>query len=67
VAPDSSCAKKGSGGSGGSGSGTPENTAALCGDGLDNDGDKFKDCDDFDCCALVDCKTIAPQSACGKK
>jgi hypothetical protein len=69
VAPDSTCATKGSGGSGGSGGGpgTPENTVALCGDGQDNDGDKFKDCDDFDCCALVDCKTIAPQSACGKK
>ncbi|MBN2693380.1 hypothetical protein JXR93_01835 [bacterium] len=26
-----------------------ENTDALCSDGIDNDGDGFKDCDDYDC------------------
>jgi hypothetical protein len=66
VAPDSSCAKKGTGGSGG-GSGTPENTVEACSDKQDNDGDKFVDCDDFDCCDLVDCKTTAPDSSCAKK
>jgi hypothetical protein len=66
LAPESSCAKQGTGGSGGS-SGTPENTVAACTDKVDNDGDKFIDCDDFDCCALVDCKTIDPESSCAKK
>jgi hypothetical protein len=65
IDPSSSCAKKGSGGSGGSTG--KENTVALCGDGKDNDGDKFIDCDDFDCCPIVDCKAIAPTSACAKK
>ena len=27
----------------------PENTNALCSDGIDNDQDTFVDCDDFDC------------------
>jgi hypothetical protein len=67
LAPDSSCAKKGSGGSGGSGGGSPENTVEACSDGKDNDGDKYTDCNDFDCCALIDCKTTAPDSSCAKK
>lgn len=29
-----------------------ENTALACGDGIDNDGDGFIDCDDSDCAAL---------------
>jgi hypothetical protein len=33
----------------GGGNGMPENTDALCSDGLDNDGDRFIDCMDFDC------------------
>jgi hypothetical protein len=28
---------------------SPENTAASCSDGVDNDGDSFVDCTDFDC------------------
>ncbi|HDR14972.1 MAG TPA: hypothetical protein ENN79_05705 [Desulfobacteraceae bacterium] len=28
---------------------TFENTPAACSDGVDNDGDGFIDCDDFDC------------------
>jgi hypothetical protein len=59
--PESSCAKKGSGGSGGSSSGG-ENTVALCSDGKDNDSDKFIDCDDFDCCPIVSC---AKGTSCG--
>jgi hypothetical protein len=27
----------------------PEDTNALCSDGLDNDGDTFIDCNDFNC------------------
>ena len=27
----------------------PENTDALCSDGVDNDGDSYLDCEDFDC------------------
>ena len=41
-----------------------ENTAATCGDGCDNDGDRFADCDDFDCCGAVTC---APGTACGDR
>ncbi len=33
----------------------PEDTAAKCGDGVDNDGDGFKDCADADCTTLGDC------------
>jgi hypothetical protein len=33
-----------------------ENTAALCGDGIDNDGNGFTDCEDFSCqAASADC------------
>jgi len=32
-----------------------ENTAAACSDGCSNDGDRFADCNDFDCCGLVTC------------
>jgi hypothetical protein len=67
LAPGSFCGTQGGGGSGGSSGGNAENSAALCSDGQDNDGDTFSDCEDFDCCPLLDCKTIAPQSACGKK
>lgn len=34
---------------GGTSTGTPENTDALCSDGVSNDGDRFVDCDDYDC------------------
>jgi UPF0271 protein len=67
TAPDSACAKKGSGGSGGSGGGSPENTVEACTDKVDNDNDKFIDCNDFDCCKVVDCKTLAPDSSCAKQ
>ena len=30
-------------------SGDPEDTDALCSDGMDNDGDGYTDCEDFDC------------------
>ena len=34
----------------------PENTAAACGDGCDNEADTFVDCDDRDCCPVrTDC------------
>ncbi len=35
----------------------PENTAAACGDGIDNDCDRFTDCADFNCrsCAIPSC------------
>jgi hypothetical protein len=32
-----------------------ENTDALCSDGVSNDGDRFVDCDDFDCKDIVHC------------
>lgn len=41
-----------------------ENTAALCGDGMDNDGDTFIDCDDTECCDLVSCDT---STRCGQR
>jgi hypothetical protein len=53
------------GGAGGS-SGTPENTAELCSDGQDNDGNNFIDCNDKGCCGVVDCSSD-PTSYCGKK
>ncbi|MCS6901687.1 MAG: hypothetical protein NZX77_18200, partial [Polyangiaceae bacterium] len=61
--PESSCAQKGSGGS----PGTSENTVELCSDGKDNDGDKYIDCDDFNCCDLIDCKAKFPESSCAQK
>lgn len=33
----------------------PEDNVAACSDGCSNDGDRFSDCDDFDCCGLVSC------------
>lgn len=41
----------------------PENTAAACSDGCDNDGDRFVDCNDFDCCSHVSC---GPTTSCGR-
>lgn len=42
----------------------PENTLAACSDGCSNDGDKYIDCDDFDCCPVrTDCPAT---TACGK-
>ena len=66
AAPDSYCGKGGTG-SGGSNGGGSENTLALCTDGTDNDGDKFTDCDDYDCCDVADCKNTKPQSKCATK
>jgi 5-methylthioadenosine/S-adenosylhomocysteine deaminase len=37
------------GGSAGSGAGVPEDNDAACSDGIDNDGDSYIDCKDFDC------------------
>lgn len=48
-------------GSGASG----ENTVAACKDAKDNDGDGYIDCDDAECCSLVDCST-KPTSYCAK-
>jgi len=37
---------------------TPETTLAQCSDGCDNDGNRFYDCNDFDCCGVrTDCPT----------
>ncbi len=51
-APDETCGGAGTenvcGKPGGTNS-TAENTDALCSDGISNDGDRFVDCDDFDC------------------
>ena len=33
----------------------PENTAAACTDGCSNDGDRYIDCEDYDCCDVVTC------------
>ncbi|MDP7037639.1 MAG: thrombospondin type 3 repeat-containing protein, partial [Myxococcota bacterium] len=33
-----------------------ENTEATCADGLDNDGDNYIDCDDWDCDSFLPCK-----------
>lgn len=32
-----------------------ENTVAACTDGCSNDGDRWSDCEDFDCCPVVSC------------
>jgi hypothetical protein len=53
------------GGSGGSTSSGSEDTPKLCSDGKDNDGDKYVDCEDKDCCGIVDCSN-KPKSYCGK-
>lgn len=42
----------------------PENTAVACGDGCDNDGNGFADCNDFDCCSVVSC---GPTTGCGRR
>jgi hypothetical protein len=36
-----------------------ENSAAACGDGVDNDGNGFKDCDDLACSSVAACTTTA--------
>lgn len=41
----------------------PENTVEACTDGCSNDGDRFVDCDDFDCCGIVVCE---PTTSCGR-
>jgi hypothetical protein len=46
------------------GSMAPEDSAAACGDSCDNDGDRFADCDDFDCCGAVTCPA---GTACGDR
>lgn len=35
--------------------GATENTPTTCGDFVDNDGDGYTDCNDFNCCELVAC------------
>jgi hypothetical protein len=42
--------------------GGAESTVAACTDGCSNDGDPWADCEDFDCCGVVDCPV---ESACG--
>lgn len=42
----------------------PEDTAAACGDGCDNDGNGFFDCGDFDCCRVI--SGCGPTTACGR-
>lgn len=41
-----------------------EDTAAACGNGCDDDGDTFADCNDFDCCGAVTC---GPTTQCGMR
>lgn len=48
----------------GGGGTSPENTAAACTDGKDNDGDGYLDCDDKECCSVVNCST-KPGTFCG--
>ncbi len=33
----------------------PEDTPEACSDGCSNDGDPYIDCNDYDCCGVVDC------------
>ncbi len=33
----------------------PEDTPEACSDGCSNDGDPYVDCNDYDCCGVVDC------------
>jgi hypothetical protein len=35
----------------------PENNVSACTDGCTNDGDRYIDCEDFDCCNVVSCPT----------
>ncbi len=42
-----------------------ENTIELCSDGCSNDGDRFADCDDFDCCSVAGV-TCGPSTQCGR-
>lgn len=42
----------------------PEDTVQACTDGCSNDGDRYVDCEDFDCCPVVSC---APGTACGDR
>ena len=41
-----------------------ENTVETCTDGISNDGDKYIDCDDYDCCNVVSCPA---DSSCGSR
>lgn len=42
----------------------PEETVAACTDGCSNDGDRYIDCEDFDCCDVVSCPA---GTACGDR
>ncbi len=42
----------------------PENTTAACSDGCSNDGDRFADCNDYDCCGARSCPA---NTACGAR
>lgn len=41
----------------------PESTVSRCTDGCSNDGDRYIDCEDRDCCGVVTC---APTTYCGR-
>lgn len=41
----------------------PENAAGACGNGCDDDGDGYADCNDYGCCGLVTC---GPATSCGR-
>ena len=43
------------------GNGGSEDTEALCSDGVDNDGDPYIDCDDFDCSGTMVCSEPEPE------
>lgn len=57
------CPKTG-GSAGGTATGPREDTEALCGDTLDNDGNGKADCDDFACSGFTACSTETTDDAC---
>ncbi len=44
-----------------------ENTQNLCTDGRDNDGDNYIDCDDRDCCSVINTSSCAASTFCGRQ
>ncbi|MBK8172673.1 MAG: hypothetical protein IPK60_20360 [Sandaracinaceae bacterium] len=58
---DSSCGMR-DGGTFGDAGPSVESTVSACSDLIDNDTDSFVDCNDFNCCGVVECGT---DSACG--
>ncbi len=44
-----------------------ENTQSLCSDSRDNDADNFIDCDDRDCCSVVNVSSCSATTFCGRQ